>query len=147
VNKKRLLKLADLLEADAKNKKGVAFDLTAWAKKKCDGDDYYSPYSFQREEKVEVSCNTAACAWGLGAISGVFKKQGVAYEITEAGMLIPTYAGSHDIHAATRPPRRCRHEFCSSTERDPAPARSKERWRALPQEFVIVAGKVAPPED
>ena len=66
MNKRRLLKLADLLDADAKNKKGVQFDLTTWAGKVS-----------KRGELPEVSCGTQACAMGLAVISGAFKRAGL----------------------------------------------------------------------
>lgn len=97
MNKRRLLKLADLLEADAKNKKGVAFDLRAWAKKKVGGA--FCRWAFEAKEDVEVNRNTAACAWGLAAISGAFKREGIGYEIV-VGNLDPTFSGLRGIEAA-----------------------------------------------
>ena len=44
MNKKRLLKLADLLEADANNPKGIKFDMGTW------GDG--------KGEVADVSCRT-----------------------------------------------------------------------------------------
>lgn len=67
MHKRRLLKLADLLEADAKNEQGVKFDLGSWGR-------------VSNTEQV-VSCGTAACAAGLAAISGAFKKDGLGYRI------------------------------------------------------------------
>jgi hypothetical protein len=64
----RLLKLADLLEQDAKNKKGVKFDLHSWG---------------QVTDKDEpLSCGTVCCAVGLAAVSGVFKRAGLGYRLT-----------------------------------------------------------------
>lgn len=68
MNKKRLLKLADLLEADAKNRKGIKFDLGTWGYV----DD---------DSKGLVSCGTTACAMGLAAISGAFKRQGLSHKL------------------------------------------------------------------
>jgi len=62
MNKRRLLKLAALLEADAKNRKGVRFDYQQWA--------------YLRNEKAPISCDTTACALGLAAISGAFRRAG-----------------------------------------------------------------------
>lgn len=98
MNKRRLLKLADLLEADAKNKKGVKFDLYAWAKKEVDGE--LDRFAFKKGEVVEVNCSTAACAWGLAAISGAFKRQGVGYTISGYGYLCPTYGRKREFSAA-----------------------------------------------
>lgn len=99
MNKRRLLKLADLLEADAANKEGVKFDLTAWAKK-TDAEGNSRIYDFEQGEVVPVNCSTAACAWGLAAISGAFKRQGVSYQIWEDGRLVPTFDGKKEFHAA-----------------------------------------------
>lgn len=63
MNKRRLLKLADLLEADAKNKNGIRFDLGDWGTI----DDETSP----------LSCGTTACAMGLAVVSGAFKRAGL----------------------------------------------------------------------
>ena len=68
MNKRRLLKLADLLEADAKRRTGVRFDLTTWGQ-------------IDNESKP-VSCGTTACAMGLAAVSGAFKKQGLLYSVS-----------------------------------------------------------------
>ena len=65
MHKKRLLKLADLLEADAKNKKGIKFDMGTWGV----------------TEYGNLSCGTQACAMGLAALSGAFKRQGLRAEI------------------------------------------------------------------
>lgn len=74
--KRRALKLADLLEKDAKNKKGIRFDLstvfTATALE--EGKDIPSDYV------PEVSCGTTACAMGLAAISGEFKRAGLSFQ-------------------------------------------------------------------
>lgn len=67
MNKRRLLKLANLLETDAKNKKGTRFDLSLWA----DVSDRKKP----------ISCGTTVCAMGLAAISGIFKRAGLTYRI------------------------------------------------------------------
>lgn len=72
MNKRRLLKLAELLEADAKNKKGICFDMSLWGAV----DD----------EKQPLSCGTTACAFGLAGLSGVFRRAGLTTKI-EDGML------------------------------------------------------------
>lgn len=63
MNKKRLLKLADLLEADAKNKKGIKFSIGTWGE--ADG------------KVLSLSCNTTACALGLAALSRNFRSAGL----------------------------------------------------------------------
>lgn len=80
MNKKRLLKLADLLEADAKNKKGIKFDMYGWGVV----SDPLNP----------VSCGTAACAMGLAALSGAFKRAGLDYYLPpNASLLRFTWKG------------------------------------------------------
>lgn len=63
MNKRRLLKLADLLEADAANKRGVKFDIGTWG---CSSDVIPAP-----------DCGTTACAMGLAALSGAFRRAGL----------------------------------------------------------------------
>lgn len=70
----RLLKLADLLEADAKNERGVKFDLSTWGYV-IDADGTEKPTS------IKVDCGTSACAIGLACISGAFKADGLTYRI------------------------------------------------------------------
>jgi hypothetical protein len=76
MNKRRLLKLADLLEADAKNKKGIKFDLNGWG----DCSD---------GEEVSLSCGTAACAMGLAVLSGAFKRAGLANASYDKSSILP----------------------------------------------------------
>ncbi len=66
--KRRLLKLADMLERDAKNAKGMKFDLGVIG---VVGDIV---------SKVKLDCNTTGCAIGLAAISGQFQKAGLSYK-------------------------------------------------------------------
>lgn len=93
LNKVRLLKLADLLEADAANPTGIKFDLSQWAMPSdlSGAGDMGTGYSIDTVT-VPVSCNTAGCALGLAAISGVFKDEGFGFKIGEAtGWLLPTF--------------------------------------------------------
>lgn len=150
MNKRRLLKLADLLEADAKNKKGVSFDLTAWAKKRdAEVPDWFSTHNFTRGEIVPVSCNTAACAWGLAAISGAFKKQGVGYMIAGSGMLLPTFEGRREIRAAIRffDINKDQAWFLFDPEKYPAAFRKGAKGERYVAKRIrdFVAGKVSPP--
>ena len=87
MNKKRLLKLADLLEADAKNAKGVKFDLRNW------GDT--------TEGKKVVSCGTTACAMGLAVASKAFSRQGLQ-GYSRVNPLCPLYEGKVGFEAAAR---------------------------------------------
>jgi hypothetical protein len=71
IGKRRLLKLADMLEADAKNKKGIKFDIGTVG------------YTCDETTKPTLSCGTTACAMGLAAISGKFKRAGLSYSFQE----------------------------------------------------------------
>jgi len=64
--RRRLLKLADLLEANANNPTGAKFDYNFWG---------YVPEGAQ----VAVDCGTTVCALGLAAISGQFP--GLGYKV------------------------------------------------------------------
>jgi hypothetical protein len=78
--RKLLLKLADLLEEDAKNKKGIKFNLEVVCEP-ADLDlntDDPSALGFGKDGPT-LDCKTAACAMGLAAISGRFKNLG--YEL------------------------------------------------------------------
>jgi hypothetical protein len=80
VHTKRLLKLARLLMADARNKKGVKFSLSLWA---------------TTENSLgipEVDCGTTACAVGLACISGEFRRAGLSYAM-RGSQIIPFYKG------------------------------------------------------
>lgn len=90
MRKDLLLKLADLLEADAVNPEGIKFDLAVWA-------DLTHP---NWSDKIPMDCGTKACALGLAAISGIFEGEGLTM-----GPVFPTllkdgtrYTG---YHAAT----------------------------------------------
>lgn len=72
MNKRRLLKLADLLEADARNKNGIRFDLGFLGMS--------SDFSSGKFEPA-LDCGTSGCAMGLAAISGAFKYEGLSYEM------------------------------------------------------------------
>jgi len=78
--KNRLLKLAALLEADAKNKKGVKFDLGIWGRS---DDPELTP--------VSVSCGTTACAVGLAVVSGAFKRSGLFNAAVVPGRIVPGF--------------------------------------------------------
>jgi hypothetical protein len=78
--RKLLLKLADLLEADAKNKKGIKFNLEVVCEP-ADLDlttDDPTALGFGKNGPT-LDCKTAACAMGLAAISKKFKNLG--YEL------------------------------------------------------------------
>ena len=77
MNKRRLLKLAQLLETDAKNKTGVKFDLDGWGK------------SEKSRNFIKVDCNTTACAVGLACVSGAFRRDKLDYSIDDTGLICP----------------------------------------------------------
>jgi hypothetical protein len=65
--KKRLLKLRDLLLKDARRKNGIKFDMFDWGTSKT--------------PEPKMDCGTQACALGLAAISGEFKRQGLDFRV------------------------------------------------------------------
>lgn len=88
----RLVRLAALLERDADNETGVKFDLSTWGAPSDDGQQLYRD---GKPKEVKVDCGTTACAFGLAAISGEFKAEGLTYEfvpVTSVGgyALVPT---------------------------------------------------------
>lgn len=103
MNKNRLLRLAELLEADAVQPNGIKFDLNVWAVP--DGFDNlasdHGPYS-ERTKIIPVDCGTVACAMGLAAISGVFKDEGLTYTIESNGSLYPEYDNAQGFGAAAK---------------------------------------------
>lgn len=72
MNKRRLLKLAELLDEDAKNKKGIQFNLMSWGRI---GD-----------ENRPISCGTYGCAMGLAVVSGAFSREGLRPPDTWGGL-------------------------------------------------------------
>lgn len=72
VGRRRLLKLAGMLDEDAKKETGIKFDLGLWG---CVLDAGLEDVP----EEISVNCGTAACAVGLACISGKFKRAGLTY--------------------------------------------------------------------
>lgn len=104
MNANRLNRLADLLIKDAANPQGVKFNMNKWA-----GDDVRDTresYPIEGDVQIKVDCGTQACAFGLAAISGEFKSDGLGFKIEEAGwyggfgMLVPTYGDLIEYNAA-----------------------------------------------
>lgn len=100
MNKERLLKLADLLEADAANPNGLKFDLGYWGidARQAEADSYEKKqelqdlgHCFTKGQPVPVDCGTAACAVGLAALSGAFAPEGFTYQLTSMGDVEPVY--------------------------------------------------------
>jgi hypothetical protein len=73
MNKRRLLKLADLLVANAHNSKGMRFDLDHWGVFR----------GHKRPRKLD--CQTTGCALGLAAMSGAFKGNYILDSISDLG--------------------------------------------------------------
>lgn len=97
MNKKRLLKLAKLLEKDADNEKGIKFDLAQWAAPS-------EQDTFGKKKKVvPVSCETTACAVGLACISGAFKDEGLKHSYvtgySEGWILVPKFGTERNFDA------------------------------------------------
>lgn len=97
--KRRLLKLADLLVKDTKNKKGIKFDLSTWAR----------PSRKRRSSDFELSvdCGTTACAVGLACVSGAFKRSGLGYETNglwtgDEFRIIPVFQHHRNFDAVER---------------------------------------------
>jgi hypothetical protein len=87
MEKKRLLKLARLLEEDAKNKKGVKFDLGVIAAPADITTGWVGRW------KPGIDCGTAACAVGLACLSGAFKRAGLGYVMRNPVQIVPSYRG------------------------------------------------------
>lgn len=79
LQKRRLLKLAAMLQADAKNKTGMRFDIGTVG----EVSDWKGKFS--KDNPPKLDCGTTACAMGLAGISGAFKKAGLGYKISEGG--------------------------------------------------------------
>lgn len=100
MRKDLLLKLADLLEADAAKPDGIKFDLRAWAYDANVGtpeENMLSP-----GQDVTLNCNTAACAMGLAALSGIFKEEGLTWEINLYNNMGIRYEGWANYDAAAK---------------------------------------------
>lgn len=98
---KRLLKLADMLEADAANEKGLKFDMRTWGSRAKDvsgNRNFEATSDFKRKNEVAVSCDTAGCAIGLACLSGSFKRAGLSYSVSD-GYVTPTYNGLRNFYA------------------------------------------------
>lgn len=83
IQKRKLLKLAKMLLEDAKNQEGIRFDLGVVGKPSL-GKDFNGPAD------VKLDCGTTACAMGLAAISGAFKKDGLSFSISDMCSMINT---------------------------------------------------------
>lgn len=84
LQRRRLNKLIKLLEQDAKNKKGIKFDLAVVGRP----SDYAEYSNGAAPRAVPLDCGTTACAMGLAALSGKFKEDGLSYKINEQNSYI-----------------------------------------------------------
>lgn len=73
MQKRRLLKLAAMLQADAKNKKGIQFNIDTL------GRPSEPARLFEKGRIIPLDCGTTACAMGLAALSGKFERAGLSY--------------------------------------------------------------------
>ncbi|KAH0542816.1 hypothetical protein GP486_008612, partial [Trichoglossum hirsutum] len=93
---------------DANNPAGIKFNMRFWGKPAntdCLSYSYNSEFVAQvGEQRVPVNCGTSGCAWGLAAISGIFKDEGLTYEISSASTtsLVPVFDGWRGFAAADR---------------------------------------------
>jgi hypothetical protein len=87
MHKQRLLKLAGLLEKDAKRKTGVKFDLKYWGTTE------------KIKDLTEANCNTTACAIGLACVSGEFKRAGLDFRVEGNGAIVPMFEGDDEFGA------------------------------------------------
>lgn len=85
MDKRRLLKLADLLESDADNPSGVRFDLETWA---------------STEGPVPtINCGTQACAIGLAMLSPEFNLEGLHFGDGYLTQFSPHFEGERGFDA------------------------------------------------
>lgn len=132
VGRRRLLKLAGLLEADAKNKKGIKFDLNVWAKPA--NAEYYEFFNTRITAlQPPQDCGTAACAIGLACISGAFKRQG----LTMAYRRSSVFGGRVDYMPIPAIGRRRNFE---AVDKFFLLDREQSEWLFLPEEYPVSIG-------
>lgn len=110
MNVQRLIRLAELLEADAANPTGLKFDLGFWGvPAEFSGTGYgerdkliESGLKLPAADKTVINCNTAACAVGLAVLSEAFAKEGLTGHIDYSGELIPEFENNEGWDAVTR---------------------------------------------
>jgi hypothetical protein len=86
LQKTRLRRLIKLLEADAKNKQGVQFDLSTVGR-----PSDFDQKAFSGKKVIPLNCGTTACAMGLAAISGSFKKEGLSFMVGTNSYIFPRW--------------------------------------------------------
>lgn len=139
IGRRRLLKGAALLEADAKNTKGIRFD--------------FSVVGYADNPKAPLSCGTVGCALGLFGVSGAFAKQGLSCHIGRADNEISLrFPGTRDTFKAAEmlfQITEAEAEFLfASSDGLPDNLIGARAERAVAKRIRrFVAGKVAPPVD
>lgn len=100
IYRERLRKLARMLVADSKRKKGIQFDLNTVGEA---SGNVINSFDSEDDWTPGLNCGTTACAMGLAAISGEFKRAGLTYEVS-GGFIGTVYKGNtcSYIHAATK---------------------------------------------
>ncbi len=93
VGAERLMRLRDILVADANNPKGARFDLDGWAMPAGIGGmswdelkDHLSGW------EPAMNCGTAACAVGLACLSGEFASEKLAFH-RDGDSIAPVFGG------------------------------------------------------
>ncbi len=80
----RLLRLADMLTADAQNETGIKFDLGVWGE--------VAPGANGRVGDPEINCGTTACAVGLACLSKEFQAEGLNFDMHRSiARMIPIF--------------------------------------------------------
>lgn len=92
MQKRRLLKLADMLDEDAADAEGIKFDFSEWG--------------WVHNRKKPMSCGTTGCAMAVAALSGEFKRAGLRYFVSPSGRLRITFRDhprtDHPIYVAMK---------------------------------------------
>lgn len=139
MKERRLLKLATLLEKNARTKKGICFDMGIWGE--------------VEDPKKPLSCGTRACAMGLAGLSGAFKRQGLKCKIKTNGGFSSISIGFgrrwDEINAAQRlfeiTGAQANYLFVSHMHLDEAMGAAGERSAAKRiRRFVASSGKTPP---
>lgn len=86
-----LLKLADMLDADADNEKGMKFDIT--------NVGIFVGSSQERDTwQPGLNCNTVGCAMGLAMMSGEFPDLSFKHYYEGSDDLVPMYGGQRTCY-------------------------------------------------
>lgn len=94
----RLVFLADALDADADNKKGIKFDLGSWMR---DSGGPGRSFLTQDSRERKLDCGTAACAVGLACLLPEFQAEGLSASWNKGySAIIPEYGSARGYMAA-----------------------------------------------